>query len=324
MKFARILKHLEFNLIFSRVGLVWARPYPCPNEARSKSKNPSHRAPPTAVPSAAFASNFVARVRSDVRRRRRPLSIAPCPTNPRPHPTPSAAFSSRRVRSDGRRRRRRRPLSIAPLLPRIGESSLVRRLRLPPSLRQVRWRLRLLLPILRLCRLPCAPPSLRLPQAHALPSFPSVRPSPPPTIRTPQAHPSAIPAFSSASTPSRSPPCGRHLHARVWSACRNSGIVAPSRDAAASMPTSGAPPPTPVPPLWTGLPPPQPASQGGCCNCREHPREGPDAPPPLELETRPRAHRQCSSPQHPMNTSEHFIISSIIFAYFQQNPSGVA
>ena len=108
--------------------------------------------------------------------------------------------------------------------------------------------------ILRLRRLPCAPPSLR--------SFPSIRPSPPPTIRTPQAHPSAIPAFSSASTPSRSPPCGRHLHARVWSACRNSGIVAPSRDAAAaaSMPTSGAPPPTPVPPLWTGLPPPQPAS----------------------------------------------------------------
>ena len=291
MKFARILKHLEFNLIFSRVGLVWARPYPCPNEARSKSKNPSRRAPPTAAPSAAFASNFVAR-----------------------------------VRSDGRRRRRRRPLSIAPLRPRIGESSLVRRLRLPPSLRQVRWRLRLLLPILRLCRLPCAPPSLRLPQAHALPSFLSVRPSPPPTIRTPQAHPSAIPAFSSASTPSRSPPCGRHLHARVWSACRNSGIVEQSRDAAAaaSMPTSGAPPPTPVPPLWTGLPPPQPASQGGSCSCREHPREGPDAPPPLELETRPRAHRQCSSPQHPMNTSEHFIISSIVFAYFQQNPSGVA
>ena len=291
MKFARILKHLEFNLIFSRVGLVWARPYPCPNEARSKSKNPSRRAPPTTTPSAVFASNFVAR-----------------------------------VRSDGRRRRRRRPLSIAPLRPRIGESSLVRRLRLPPSLRQVRWRLRLLLPILRLRRLPCAPPSLRLPQAHALPSFLSVRPSPPPTIRTPQAHPSAIPAFSSASTPSRSPPCGRHLHARVWSACRNSGIVEQSRDAAAaaSMPTSGAPPPTPVPPLWTGLPPPQPASQGGCCSCREHPREGLDAPPPLELETRPRAHRQCSSPQHPMNTSEHFIISSIIFAYFQQNPSGVA
>jgi len=219
MKFARILKHLEFNLIFSRVGLVWAWPYPCPNEAQSKSKNPSRRAPPTTAPSAVFASNFVAR-----------------------------------VRSDGRRRRRRRPLSIAPLRPRIGESSLVRRLRLPPSLRQVRWRLRLLLPILRLRRLPCAPPSLRLP--HAVPSSPSARPSPPPTIRMPQAHPSAIPAFSSASTPSRLPPCGRHLHARVWSACRNSGIVAPSRDAAASMPTSGAPPPTPVPPLWTGLPPP--------------------------------------------------------------------
>ena len=85
MKFARILKHLEFNLIFSRVVLVWARPYPCPNEARSKSKNPSHHAPPTAAPSAAFASNFVARVRSDGRRRRRrPLSIAPCPPQP-PH-----------------------------------------------------------------------------------------------------------------------------------------------------------------------------------------------------------------------------------------------
>jgi hypothetical protein len=84
MKFARILKHLEFNLIFFRVGLVWALPYPSPNEARSKSKNPSHRAPPTAVPSAAFASNFVARVRGRRRRRRRrPLSIAPCP--PPPH-----------------------------------------------------------------------------------------------------------------------------------------------------------------------------------------------------------------------------------------------
>ena len=212
--------------------------------------------------------------------------------------------------AESRRRKRRRRFSL------IQSRQVRRRLRLPPSLRQVRWRLRLLLPILRLRRLPCAPPSLR--------SFPSIRPSPPPTIRTPQAHPSAIPAFSSASTPSRSPPCGRHLHARVWSACRNSGIVAPSRDAAASMPTSGEPPPTPVPPLWTGLPPPQPASQGGCCSCREHPREGPDVPPPLELETRPRAHRQCSSPQHPMNTSVHFIISSIVFAYFQQNPSGVA
>ena len=62
--------------------------------------------------------------------------------------------------------------------------------------------------ILRLRRLPCAPPSLRLPPA--VPSSPSARTSPPPTIRTPQAHPSAIPAFSSASTPrSRSPPRGR-------------------------------------------------------------------------------------------------------------------
>ena len=75
MKFARILKHLEFNLIFSRVGLVWARPYPCPNEARSKSKNLSRCAPPTAAPSAAFASNFVARVRSDGRRRQPRASI---------------------------------------------------------------------------------------------------------------------------------------------------------------------------------------------------------------------------------------------------------
>jgi len=160
-----------------------------------------------------------------------------------------------------------------------------------------------------------------------LSASPPLRPYGPPLLprSAPRKHIPQRSRLSSASTPSRSPPCGRHLHARVWSACRNSGIVAPSRDAAAaSMPTSGAPPPTPVPPLWTGLPPPQPASQGGCCNCREHPREGPDVPPPLELETRPRAHRQCSSPQHPMNTSEHFIISSIVFAYFQQNPSGVA
>ncbi|KAG2645527.1 hypothetical protein PVAP13_2KG429000 [Panicum virgatum] len=62
--------------------------------------------------------------------------------------------------------------------------------------------------ILRLRRLPCAPFSLRLP--HNVPSSPSAWPSPPPTIRTLQAHPSAIPAFSSASTPrSRSPPRGR-------------------------------------------------------------------------------------------------------------------
>ena len=259
MKFARILKHLEFNLIFSRVGLVWARPYPCPNEARSKSKNPSRRAPPTTTPSAVFASNFVAR-----------------------------------VRSDGRRRRRRRPLSIAPLRPRIGESSLVRRLRLPPSLRQVRWRLRLLLPILRLRRLPCAPPSLR--------SFPSIRPSPPPTIRTPQAHPSAIPAFSSASTPSRSPPCGRHLHARVWSACRNSGIVAPSRDAAAatSTPASGAPPPTPVPPLCTGATPrTEAAPNSGASTADQRLRHGrgkPAVPPPPRM--RPDPPSPAPPPRH--------------------------
>ena len=34
MKFARILKQLTFNLIIFRLGLVWARPYPCPSEVQ--------------------------------------------------------------------------------------------------------------------------------------------------------------------------------------------------------------------------------------------------------------------------------------------------
>jgi len=38
IKFAQILKHLTFKLIFFQVGIVWARPYSYPNEARSKTK----------------------------------------------------------------------------------------------------------------------------------------------------------------------------------------------------------------------------------------------------------------------------------------------
>ena len=54
MKFARILKHLEFNLIIFQLGLVWARPYPCPNKVQSKGWNSSSEddldmPPPTVV-----------------------------------------------------------------------------------------------------------------------------------------------------------------------------------------------------------------------------------------------------------------------------------
>ncbi|KAG2643444.1 hypothetical protein PVAP13_2KG304700 [Panicum virgatum] len=77
--------------------------------------------------------------------------------------------------------------------------------------------------ILRLRRLPCAPPSLRLP--HAVPSSPSARPSPPPT--NPRRDLDRRHAAASGRR--------HHLHARVWSACRNSSaspnfsVVAPSR-----------------------------------------------------------------------------------------------
>ena len=54
IKFAQILKHLKFNLIIFPLGLVWARPYPCPNKIQSKGWNSSSEddldmPPPTVV-----------------------------------------------------------------------------------------------------------------------------------------------------------------------------------------------------------------------------------------------------------------------------------
>ena len=68
-------------------GYSLGRPYPCPVEGRSKSKNPS--CPPTGPRAYLFPSMFnqysAGDHRSKTQVRRRPLSIAPCPSPP---PTP--------------------------------------------------------------------------------------------------------------------------------------------------------------------------------------------------------------------------------------------